>query len=150
MIVKNGGRITLEEEQERNVKDGISNSYPNGNGNRYTNGYRNRNRNLQSQRALPDLISLNTVLSAFVRTGNSEGARKLFDRIKNGEFRKVISNRRPRGDFERNVGGNTMAMTVPIHPDVISYNSLLSTVRDPNEAVTILDEVRFCKCLPAQ
>lgn len=74
--------------------------------------------------AMPDLVSINTVLSAFVKAENYNGAKDFFERVKCGEFMYV------RGDQH-----------AVIRPDIISYNSLLSACRDPEEAASIINEV---------
>lgn len=78
-----------------------------------------------------DLVSVNTVLSSFAKMKKFEGARELFDRLKDGEFKSF----EPNGE-----------MTV-LKPDIISYNTLLSSCDNPVDAKNIVLEVSsnlFC------
>jgi pentatricopeptide repeat protein len=70
----------------------------------------------------PDLIALNTVLSACSKAGNFKGTKDLFDRIKEGAFIDPQS-------------GHSIA------PDRISYHCVLAACRDPNVARDIVKEV---------
>jgi pentatricopeptide repeat protein len=70
----------------------------------------------------PDIIALNTVLSACSKAGNFKGTKDLFDRIKEGAFLDPQSGH-------------------PIAPDRISYHCVLAACRDPNVAREIVKEV---------
>ena len=73
-----------------------------------------------------DLISLNTVLRAYTHpeSADFDGAFKLLNRMKNGEFTIAAKDRNQR-----------------IDPDVISYNTVLSACEDPKVALSLLNEV---------
>ncbi len=79
--------------------------------------------------AMPDLISINTVMSSFVSSKSYLGAKGFLNRVKRGEFK-----------FRR---GDDRAI---IRPDIISYNSLLSACQDPQEAFSLIREVRNERC----
>jgi len=73
----------------------------------------------------PDLVSVNTVLTAFVERNRKVEAMKLLNRMKNGEF-------------TYRQGTNW----ITIKPDIISYNLVLSTFQKPQDAMELLHEVR--------
>jgi pentatricopeptide repeat protein len=80
--------------------------------------------------AMPDLVSVNTVLTSFTHAGNYGGAKAFFKRVRAGEFTSKINGKRH-----------------IVRPDIISYNTLLSSCEDPKEAFAILEEVSmnlFC------
>ena len=79
---------------------------------------------LQSCNAMPDLVSVNTVLTSFVKSANFTAAKHFFGRLKRGEFMY-----------------NRLDSRAVIRPDVISYNSLLSVCNNSNEAKIIMQEV---------
>jgi pentatricopeptide repeat protein len=87
--------------------------------------------------ARPDIISLNTVLGAFAKAGNYDGARKLISRMEEGEFWQDVQHQNEGFQYPR------ANRRVAIQPDVISYNTLLSACSDPMEAVKIVQEVRY-------
>jgi len=89
-------------------------------------------------RIAPDLVALNTILKCCAQAGDFSAARKLVDRMKEGDF---TSPGRP----------------TRIYPDETSYSLLLSSCSDPIEARAILREVcpffvmvgfSFC-CMPS-
>ncbi len=63
----------------------------------------------------PDLVSINTVLTAFAERNNQIEAVKLLDRMKNGDF--------------------------SCKPDIISYNLVMSTFQQPIEGIELIHEV---------
>lgn len=65
-----------------------------------------------------DLVVMNTVLLACAKAGNYGAAKSILQEIKQGAFDRVE------------------------HPDVISYNTVLSACHDPTEAKAIVKEVR--------
>ena len=73
-----------------------------------------------------DLVSLNTVLRAYAHPKNADfdGAFNMLTQMKNG-------------DFVTNIEGQNKI----IHPDVISYNTVLSTCKNPKIALSLLTEV---------
>ena len=73
-----------------------------------------------------DLVSVNTVLSSFAKMKHFEGAKVLFDRLKDGEFKSLDQN----GEM------------IVLKPDIISYNTLLSSCDNPVDAKNIVLEVR--------
>ena len=73
---------------------------------------------------MPDLVSVNTVLTSFVKSANFTAAKHFFGRLKRGEFMY-----------------NRLDSRAVIRPDVISYNSLLSVCNNSNEAKIIMQEV---------
>jgi pentatricopeptide repeat protein len=81
---------------------------------------------VQRTGAMPDLISINTVLTSFVKSENYNGAKQFFRRVKLGEFM-----------YDR------LDSRAVIRPDIISYNSLLSVCKDSREAKIIMQEVSF-------
>jgi pentatricopeptide repeat protein len=73
---------------------------------------------------MPDLVSVNTVLTSFAHANNYVGAKAFFERLIAGEFTSR------KGDTR-----------YTIFPDIISYNTLLSACDNPREAISILEEV---------
>ena len=71
-------------------------------------------------------MSVNTVLSSFAKMKHFEGAKVLFDRLKDGEFKSLDQN----GEM------------IVLKPDIISYNTLLSSCDNPVDAKNIVLEVR--------
>ena len=90
----------------------------------FVSGIEESESSLQSCNAMPDLVSVNTVLTSFVKSANFTAAKHFFGRLKRGEFMY-----------------NRLDSRAVIRPDVISYNSLLSVCTDPNEAKIIMQEV---------
>jgi pentatricopeptide repeat protein len=74
-----------------------------------------------------DIISINTVLKAFANAGDDVGAKLLMDRLRRGEFM---------GALDANTGKR-----FAIHPDIISYNTVLSVCPNSQEAIDIMNEV---------
>jgi pentatricopeptide repeat protein len=74
-----------------------------------------------------DLIAINTVLFACAKVENWKGAKELLEKLKSGYYTTWDSRRNS---------------SVPILPDEISYNALLSACRDPAEAKAIVREMR--------
>lgn len=72
----------------------------------------------------PDLVSINTVLTAFAERNNQIEAIKLLDRMKNGDF-----------------SSKQGSLWVTVKPDIISYNLVLSTFQQPIEGVELIHEV---------
>ena len=72
----------------------------------------------------PDLVSLNTVLTAFAERNNKTDAIKLLRRMKNG-------------DFSSKQGSKWLV----VKPDIISYNLVLSTFQEPEHGIELLHEV---------
>ena len=78
----------------------------------------------ESTCTMPDLVSVNTVLTSFAHADNYVGAKAFFERLRAGEFTSIKGDKRS-----------------TILPDIISYNTLLSACEDPREAISILEEV---------
>jgi pentatricopeptide repeat protein len=83
---------------------------------------------IQLDRYFIDVVSVNTVLSSYAKTKDYEGAKALFHRLKNGEFKSLDQNNE----------------IIVLKPDIISYNTLLSTCQSPEEARRIVVEVSIC------
>jgi len=80
--------------------------------------------NLNLPTIMPDLVALNTVISACSRGGDFANAKSIFLRIKAGEFIDPVTHE-------------------TISPDRITYHTMLSSTNDPHEALRILKEVVF-------
>jgi pentatricopeptide repeat protein len=76
-----------------------------------------------------DLVAINTVLFACAKVENSQGAKDLLEKLKSGYYTTY--------DINNN--------KVPILPDEISYNAVLSACRDPSEAKAIVKEMRMSR-----
>lgn len=74
-------------------------------------------------RISPDLIALNTIISACAKAGNIQGALAVVDRMKDGEFQDPITGK-------------------IISPDRISYHNILSSCKNPETAMLVVKEVR--------
>ncbi len=74
--------------------------------------------------SMPDQVSINTVLSSFVKSENYMGAKQFFQRVKLGEFMY-----------------DKLDSRAVIRPDIISYNTLLSVCNQAREAKIIMQEV---------
>ena len=74
-----------------------------------------------------DLVSINTVLSSFAKSKDFEGANALFHKLKNGDFKSLDQNDE----------------IIVLKPDIISYNTLLSICQNPEDAKSIVMEVRM-------
>ncbi|WP_289460216.1 hypothetical protein, partial [Klebsiella pneumoniae] len=64
-----------------------------------------------------DIVSVNTVLKAYANSGDYAGAKTLFERLRWGDFVGV---------WDANTGKR-----FPLHPDIISYNTLLCVCQNP-------------------
>jgi pentatricopeptide repeat domain-containing protein 1 len=82
----------------------------------------------------PDLVAINTVISAATRVGNYEAAQALFDRLRNGEFLD------PEAD-----NTNDQFSEKVLSPDRITYHSLLAGCNDPERAKQIIKEMRLSR-----
>jgi pentatricopeptide repeat protein len=76
-----------------------------------------------------DLVAINTVLFACAKVENSKGAKELLEKLKSGYYTTWDSS-------------SSSNNSVPILPDEISYNAVLSACRDPAEAKAIVREMR--------
>ena len=76
-----------------------------------------------------DLVAINTVLFACAKVENSQAAKDLLEKLKSGYYTTWDSNNNK----------------VPILPDEISYNAVLSACRDPSEAKAIVKEMRMSR-----
>ncbi|KAL3925370.1 MAG: hypothetical protein SGILL_000456 [Bacillariaceae sp.] len=81
----------------------------------------------------PDLVAVNTVISAVTRAGKYDAAQVLFDRLKNGDFRD------PSTDSDRTASWSALS------PDRISYHSLLAGCNDSERAKRIIKEMRLSR-----
>ena len=89
---------------------------------------------IESQESQPDLITLNTVLSACANAGDFEGAQALLDQMKEGNFKCRVQ------------GGNDPMKwkQTEIKPDVVSYNTVISCA-DPETALDLIQEMRLTR-----
>jgi len=78
-----------------------------------------------------DIISVNTVLKAYANSGDYMGTKLLLERLRRGEFV---------GALNANTGKR-----FAIHPDIISYNTLLSVCPNPQDAIDIMNEIRMSR-----
>ena len=85
---------------------------------------------------IPGIVTLNTVLGAFSKTGNYERASSLLSQMKKGEI--VVSKRRKGSDY---LPLQQQMIQKSILPDTISYNSVLSACSDAKEALQLVNEV---------
>jgi len=79
-------------------------------------------------RILPDLVSINTVLTAFAEKHNKSKAMSLFHEVQEGKYTA-------RKDYK----------CVVIKPDIVSYNTILSMFEDPRDVVSLLYEIRMTR-----
>ncbi|KAG7362725.1 PPR: pentatricopeptide repeat domain containing protein [Nitzschia inconspicua] len=79
----------------------------------------------------PDLVALNTVISASAKGGNYSAARDLFDRIRNGQFPCP--------------GQKDSMSTESLSPDRISYHNLLVSCCNPMDAKEIVKDMRLSR-----
>lgn len=87
---------------------------------------------------LPEIVTLNTVLGAFARSGNYTQASRLLSRMKEGEFEF----REARNGREY-VPLRGHSIENKLFPDTISYNSVLSACSDSKEALCLVNEVSY-------
>ncbi|KAL3908076.1 MAG: hypothetical protein SGILL_008621 [Bacillariaceae sp.] len=81
----------------------------------------------------PDLVAINTVISAATRAGNYQAAQALFDRLQKGGFYD------PAADF------NSLFSEKYLSPDRITYHSLLAGCNDSERAKRIIKEMRLSR-----
>ncbi len=72
----------------------------------------------------PDLVSINTVLSAFADRSKKDEALNLLNRVKLGEFSSQQGSK-----------------LFCVKPDIVSYNSVLATLQNPSEVLSFINEV---------
>jgi len=86
------------------------------------------------QAIVPNLITLNTVLSACANSDDFESARDLLEQIKEGRFKVAArggtNSRKSREDV--------------IRPDIVSYNTVISCA-DPQMALELIHEMRLSR-----
>jgi pentatricopeptide repeat protein len=78
----------------------------------------------------PDMVTLNTVLSAAAKSGNYSAALELFNCIRNGDFLAPTE---------------TGSVAEPLSPDRITYHNLLISCNDPFAAKDIVKEMRLSR-----
>lgn len=89
---------------------------------------------------LPDIITLNTLLSIYAKYGDYKHAKELLDEMKAGSYFTTERKKNLHGSdyYSR----NRHEKRIKLVPDTISYNTVLSTCSNSTEAMSLIQEMR--------